>query len=309
MCALFGVVTPHRYISRQRLADGIAMLGVLAEERGIDSAGLALLNGTADQRVFRDRLGRASDVRVGPWRVIRTPGRFSGIRPRALPAVAHSRAVIGHTRWATQGAVNRANASPMLVGHVLGTHNGDIDTATLPGMSPRTGQLMATDSAAIFTALSTASGDVEKISGILSGAVGRIALVWVDLRDPQRIWIARGALSPVSVGLDTHRGYWWASNPAWLRRLQQHCGIEFTRIQMISEGTLLSIAPTAAGGLALTVHAEGLPTRARAADRRIAGIAAWRGFTAADRRTDEQSLTHELINPVTPGPVRRLTYI
>lgn len=310
MCGIFGVSTPHHYPAHQRLADSIAMLGVLAEERGIDSAGLALLNGTVDRRAFRDHLGRAADVRVGPWRVIRTPGRFSRISPRALHAVTNAQAVIGHTRWATQGAVNRTNASPMLIGHVLGTHNGDIDPATIPAMSPRSGQLTATDSAAIFAALSTASGDVEKISSIISGAVGRVALAWVDLRDPRQVWIARGALSPVSVGLDTHGGYWWASNPAWLRRLAQHCGIEFTRIQMISEGTLLSIAPTAEGGLALTVHAEGLPTRARASDYRIAAVAAWRGFTSADRRTDERSLTHELIaGPVTPEPVRQLTYI
>src|SRR5947207_226114 len=125
MCGLFGLARPAGAASPRATTRALLMLGRLAEERGVDAAGLAYWP------TPRPDTGRPSteiaDVTVDGWRVVKRTGRFGHLPLRgARTELSGARVLLGHTRHATQGDVSRlANASPLVTGPVLGTHNGD----------------------------------------------------------------------------------------------------------------------------------------------------------------------------------------
>src|SRR4051812_39103079 len=111
MCGLFGVVLPLQYPATVAIGTCLRFLGISAEERGRDAAGLAIF-------------GRASNT----WAVRKTLGPFRRLyraRPQIDRLIWDAASAIGHTRWATQGGRGLAQASPIAAGPLLGTHNGD----------------------------------------------------------------------------------------------------------------------------------------------------------------------------------------
>ena len=112
MCGIVGF-TGHR-AAAPILLSGLGML----EYRGYDSAGLAVRNGTE------------------PTTVVKTPGKLKNLiektqAGKAMPGFCG----IGHTRWATHGEPNQANAHPHISANdmdemgsdVVGVHNGIIE--------------------------------------------------------------------------------------------------------------------------------------------------------------------------------------
>ena len=88
--------------------------------------------------------------------VKRHPGTFTDLAgPRRLRGLVDATAAIGHTRWATQGAINLANTSPLQAGTLLGTHNGDLDVDTIR-YAPEWVDPSWTDSRVVYAALATA---------------------------------------------------------------------------------------------------------------------------------------------------------
>ena len=102
MCGIVGVLGKHE--AAPLLVEALKRL----EYRGYDSAGIATVNaGTLDRRRAVGKLVNLSDLLVhNPL-----PGK-SGI---------------GHTRWATHGVPNTANAHPHKSGPVAVVHNGIIE--------------------------------------------------------------------------------------------------------------------------------------------------------------------------------------
>src|SRR6266480_1695296 len=81
--------------------------------------------------------------------------------------------VLGHTRWATQGPAGRlVNTSPLVVGNVVGTHNGDIDAAELRKLLDLGDTVGDTDTAVLLAALEQAGADPDEILAVLSVVVG-----------------------------------------------------------------------------------------------------------------------------------------
>lgn len=299
MCGLFGMTLPHYYPTH--LLDrgaALALLGGLAEDRGRDAAGLAARHVPLD-----------SPER---WTVDKVAGPFRRLtqRPGFSQRLVSAQTALGHTRWATQGSLDIANASPARAGSLLCTHNGDVDVDTIPyapAHSSRTAtDPTGTDSAVLFAALATAHrGHVNtgRIVTILSRMHGRAALVWIDTdpthnqrtnnaRASGRVWLARAGLSPLALGVDVDGGLWWASNPAWLRHLSRVFGLPFAFLQIIPEGTLLSATPHAST-VKLTEHGRFKPT-VRSLDQRLAASAVWRGFGPADQRHDQARMFHRI---------------
>ena len=293
MCGLFGMTLPRNYPTH--LLDrgaALALLGELAEDRGRDAAGLATrhtASGTADRWTV--------DKAAGPYRRL---SRRPGFNRRAGTA----QTAIGHTRWATQGSLDVANASPAWAGTLLCTHNGDVDVDTIPYATLSTGG-SGTDSAVLFSALATAHPlstahqgrvNTRRIVSILSQMHGRAALAWTDTTRSNRVgsggrvWLARAGLSPLAVGVDVDGGLWWASNPAWLRRLSQLFDLPFASLRIVAEGTLLSATPQAST-VKVTEHGQFKPT-VRVLDQRLASTAVWRGFGFADQRHDQARQFH-----------------
>ncbi len=308
MCGLFGVVRSPFAGDPGRASDVFVTLGALAEERGTDSAGLALLGG---------RPGLGGPVMSGPGagvegcRVVKGRGRFSGIwRPEFLAELDRAPVALGHTRWATQGSPAEAdNASPMVVpgtaaarldrsagpsAGIVATHNGDIDAADLRSrfaLPPASG---TTDSEPVFQLLAGCRTPSD-VTRVLEAVVGRVALAWVDRDRPTEVHLARGALSPLAVAVDTDQNIYWASNPAWFRDVERHTRVRFATVVMLREGTYLKVGMERRPGRRdrpeVLMTAAFVPTaRDTDMDPRV-----WTGFSDADAERDRAGLLHRVI--------------
>ena len=102
MCGIVGI-TGSRPVS-ERLLRGLRRL----EYRGYDSSGIAVLN---DHQLKRAR----------------AEGKIGALEARLATAPIDGPVGIAHTRWATHGAANTANAHPHVAGRVAVVHNGIIE--------------------------------------------------------------------------------------------------------------------------------------------------------------------------------------
>jgi glutamine---fructose-6-phosphate transaminase (isomerizing) len=279
MCGLFGLLRCPGAAHPGDASAAFVLLGVLAEERGQDAAGVALIGRRASSRPAPPGAGRFGDVRVDGCRVVKARGRFSRLwRPALDGALDRAVLAIGHTRWATQGGRGLASASPLLTGTLVGTHNGDIDAAALRRQFRLPQPPGGTDSAAIYQALARA-GSVADRTAVLSALAGRAALAWADRADPGRVHLARAALSPLVIAADVEGNLWWASNPRWLRVAERETPVRFARMQLLAEGTYVVVGRRPRPGVVTCRQFEPV---ARPRDALcMAGV--WRGFTAADR--------------------------
>lgn len=297
MCGLFGVLTPTTMPtagpSLRGVGEMIGMLGCLAEERGRDAAGLAMR-------------------RHGAWRVRKWHGEFSLSMDNATEkACEDSTAVIGHTRWATQGGHGLANAGPVLTPRLIGVHNGDIDPWSIPVADAQADELVdASDSRLLFAVLDerahrTGRGlSVGEAVDVLEQVVGRAALAWSAKADRNaRIWLARAGLSPLATGHDSAGRLWWASNPHWLRLLGEEFGLRMN-IKLIPEGSIW-VAKAEKTKVTVRQIASFKPT-VRRSDVVMADRIVWRGFSLADSAADARVLRHRTVPRLSTAASHRL---
>ncbi|MBA9003376.1 class II glutamine amidotransferase [Thermomonospora cellulosilytica] len=296
MCGLFGLLRSPSAAHPEWASDAFVLLGMLAEERGDDSSGVALFTGravTSAAPVPPD----AADISVDGCRIVKGRGRFGRVwRSDLLLALLDVAPVaVGHTRHATQGSpADLANAAPLAVSGpgagIVAAHNGDVAAGALRRRFALPPGLGGTDSEAIFQALAGRTDPVS-ISEVLRALVGRAALTWVERARPDRVHLARAALSPLAVAVDTEQNMYWASNPRWFREVRANTRVRFASAVMLREGTYLEIARRPEPRI--VARAEFVPTaRPADLDERV-----WAGFTPADRDRDRAQLRHVLHRP------------
>jgi len=105
MCGIVGAAAGRDIVPI--LLEGLRRL----EYRGYDSAGVAVLNGSAKPTLER----------------VRAAGRVAELAERIRAQGVHSATGIAHTRWATHGAPTEANAHPLVSGGLAVVHNGIIE--------------------------------------------------------------------------------------------------------------------------------------------------------------------------------------
>ncbi|MFP7570815.1 glutamine--fructose-6-phosphate transaminase (isomerizing) [Marivita sp. S2033] len=188
MCGIVGVLGQHE--AAPLLVEALKRL----EYRGYDSAGIATVNdGHLDRRRAVGKLVNLSDLLVHDP----LPGK-SGI---------------GHTRWATHGAPNTANAHPHKSGPVAVVHNGIIENfkdlraeLATHGITPQTDT--DTETIALLTHHYLREGlpHIEAARTCLNRLEGAFALAFLFEGQDDLIVAARRG-SPLAIGHGTGEMY------------------------------------------------------------------------------------------------------
>lgn len=183
MCGIVGAVA-QRDVA-EILIEGLRRL----EYRGYDSAGVAIVDG--------ERLNR-----------VRRVGKVSELAKALEQEPMAGGTGIAHTRWATHGQPNEANAHPHVSGeNIAVVHNGIIENhAELRTKLESAGFHFAseTDTEVIAHLIEYELRDADSLLQAVQRArkqlVGAYGTVVIDRRDPSRLVVARSG-SPLVVGL------------------------------------------------------------------------------------------------------------
>ena len=181
MCGIIGIVSKSDAVNR--LVAGLRGL----EYRGYDSAGIATLNGAGIDRR-------------------RAEGKLRNLEARLREEPLTGTTGIGHTRWATHGAPNEANAHPHSDGIVAVVHNGIIENF-------RELREELESRGRVFTSVTDTEAAVHLISDLLDGGAtpleavqegaarlcGAYALAVIFRDAPDRLFVARRG-SPLAIG-------------------------------------------------------------------------------------------------------------
>lgn len=314
MCGLFGAIKCSDPAHSQMVADIVLALGKCSEERGTDSAGLAV--SVADTLARKttpptDEQIKSEFATLDHTFIVKGTGKFSNLNLKPYqPVFLQGSIFIGHTRWATQGnAKDFANISPFYTDELIATHNGDINPKTVMYHNYIEKSTFGdTDSEVLFWSLDFAKNDRRQMTKVLRNMQGRAALAFFDRSQPDRMYLARAAVSPLCYTYDQYGNFYYASNPDWFRRIQKASrGVEFDDIILVPEGYLLTVS-TLTGEVEDT--RKFTPT-AREIDVRMTSIAGYRGFTKEDKAVDMTLRRHKVAQPVldntwpapTPAPI------
>lgn len=188
MCGIVGVVGHEA--AETFILDGLRRL----EYRGYDSAGMAVI------------------THAGELHRLRAAGKVSALAG-LVPADLSGVTAIGHTRWATHGAANDANAHPHKAGRVLVVHNGIIEN-----FKPLRDELLArgraftsqTDTEVVAhlvdEALEKAGSPEAALQAVLPRLEGAFALGVMVEGEPGLILAARKG-APLIAGLTDTQGF------------------------------------------------------------------------------------------------------
>ena len=235
MCGIVGYVGGQQ--AAPLLLEGLGRL----EHRGYDSAGVAVLGPGKESRLrVAKKAGRVRDL------VDQVPKRFAG------------KVGIGHTRWATHGPANDANAHPHVdtKGDVAVVHNGIIDNAAAlrAGLAEAGVELLSDTDTEVLAHLIGLS-EADTLEGKVAEALGRVegtyGLAVLHAAYPDRIVVARNG-SPLIIGIGDHEMF-VASDLAALVRYT-------TRVAHLDDGELATV--TTAG---FTTYRQDLSQVARIA--------------------------------------------
>jgi glucosamine--fructose-6-phosphate aminotransferase (isomerizing) len=190
MCGIVGAIAERNVVPI--LMEGLRRL----EYRGYDSAGLAVLNGTA-------KLKR-----------MRTVGKVKMLQDAIEADPTHGKVGIAHTRWATHGVPSERNAHPHISRDGLAlVHNGIIENHDeLRDELKRAGYTFTseTDTEVIAHRIHyhlTSHKDLFKaVRATVAELEGAYALAVVSEHEPERIILAREGC-PVVVGLGVDENF------------------------------------------------------------------------------------------------------
>jgi glucosamine 6-phosphate synthetase-like amidotransferase/phosphosugar isomerase protein len=144
-----------------------------------------------------------------------------------------------HVRDYTKGHPSiDGNNHPVRHGPVVGIHNGIIvndDDLLAPHSCARAEPRMTVDSEAIF-AIAAHSRNSARALEHLRGAM---ASAWIDERESDTLFLARGAGRPMWLG-ESRDAVFFASTEAALAVVERYCGVRLRKHE-VRQGTLLTV--------------------------------------------------------------------
>lgn len=202
MCGIVGYV--GRRPAQELIYKGLARL----EYRGYDSAGIAALQDCGG--------GKYST------RVIKAPGKLKELRAFWKEIDFPSGHGMGHTRWATHGEANQANAHPHRAGAITIVHNGIIENHAeiREGLRAKGIKFSSDTDSELFGYLVSAERDagkslLESVRLSFLKIHGASAFVVMDERLPGTIVVARNG-SPLVIGIGEGENFVASDVPAIL---------------------------------------------------------------------------------------------
>jgi glucosamine--fructose-6-phosphate aminotransferase (isomerizing) len=234
MCGIAGYTGP-RTDSVALVLDNLKRL----EYRGYDSAGIAVVTPGYDK-----------------VRILKKQGKLANLVDALGDLATASGTVIAHTRWATHGCPNDANAHPHIdcTGRIAVIHNGIIENyLDLKDRLVGAGHVFQSDTDTEVVAhlieshLAEAPGDCERAVRLaLAELTGAYSLGIVFADDPEVIYAAKTA-SPLIVGLGHGENFLASDIPAIMRLTR--------RVLVLEDGDFAVIRP---GGVTLS-NVDGSP--------------------------------------------------
>ncbi len=190
MCGIVGAIADRDIVPV--LMDGLQRL----EYRGYDSAGIAVLD---DQQVLNR---------------IRTPGKIKDLQAAMMKQPASGKIGIAHTRWATHGIPNEANAHPHVCNKsVAVVHNGIIENfEALKALQQKDNYIFTSDTDTEVIAhelhrhICQGEDVLDAVRNTVKALDGAYALGVISNDDPDRLISARKG-SPLVIGLGDGENY------------------------------------------------------------------------------------------------------
>lgn len=205
MCGLAGGVS--NYLSQGEI-ETIQELGLLASFRGMDSTGMMF--GAAAKKKNKAEYIYDKDITL--------PGSFlyEGRFKSVLKEVDRPWFIALHTRHATVGKVDKANAHPYNYKHICGMHNG-----TVPKYEPRPDEDGKTEAETDSYAIIQDLADLGVVETLTKAQDGAYALVWIDTKT-HRLHMVRNHKRPLWIMQTPGKGTtFWASERRMLDFIAQ----------------------------------------------------------------------------------------
>lgn len=158
MCGLVGMAGDISF-KEEKVFKDLLMLDVIRGKHSTGFASLHKLGNEFKTAVFKDKLNAVD---------------FMDLKGFSDLMAKKHHILLGHNRWATRGAIVKENAHPFEFSHIIGAHNGSLNSQ----YSLFEQDKYDVDSQAAFSELN--KNGVTSLWGKLNGAA---ALTWIDKRD------------------------------------------------------------------------------------------------------------------------------
>lgn len=179
MCGIFGTIlfNDFNYQNRNIVLAQINDLALYNMTRGTHSTGIARIDALSDnegKHFLYKNVGPASEVSEHKeWLSVCSINKDTTV-------------IVGHTRYATHGAINVQNAHPFFVASLVGVHNGVVRNALMLHSN-----FEVDSEAALFHIGTNGESAIEDLTG-------SAALAYVKLNDPRKLHLYRDS-NPIYV--------------------------------------------------------------------------------------------------------------
>ena len=211
----------------------------LSRRSGIDRtlAAQALLAGIADRGA--DAVGYAYRGGHDTYPVVTKQRTAASRLLERIGVPEHATELLIHVRDYTKGHPSiPANNHPVRHGPVVGIHNGIIvndDELLAPHSCSRAEPSMTVDSEAIFALAAHSRNDPRALEAL----AGSMATAWLDQRELETVFAARGVGRPLWLGRSRDVVF-FASTRAALEIVSEYTGVKL-RLSEVRDGTFLAL--------------------------------------------------------------------